>query len=72
MYQPAVTVPLLTAYLSALPTALLQDPHLDTGTARWAIGRLTENPDAAGTAAAAVRQHHAARVSARSRPSIAG
>ena len=52
-YRPgAVTVPLLNAYLSALPAALLQDPHLDTDTVRWAIRRLTEAPHNAETAAA--------------------
>lgn len=54
-HQPAgVTGPLLTAYLSALPAALLHDPSPDTGTARWAIGRLPEAPTPATTAVAAV------------------
>lgn len=56
-YRPAaVTAPLLSAYLSALPAAILQDPYLDTSTARWAIGRLAEGPGASETAAAAVRR----------------
>jgi hypothetical protein len=55
MHQPTVRMPMLSAYVAALPDALLQDPDLDTDTARWAIGRLTEHPGIAGAAAASAR-----------------
>ena len=52
----AVTEPLLGAYLAAAPAALLDDPHLDTGTLRWAISRAAGHPGAAGPAGDALRQ----------------
>lgn len=56
-WPDTVTGPLLSAYLAAVPAALLDDPHLDTGTVRWAISRAAgHHPATAGPAAAAVRQ----------------
>ena len=56
-HQPGTAAgPLLGAYLSAVPAALLDDPHLDTATVHWAISQAAQDPDAVRAAADALRQ----------------